>query len=137
MNRPFTLIDGKDRIELPVEIHDGAVRLAPGDLKDGIGWELKPEGLCRGDVCVRIPDRSSLVVDGKVDLQGLANLLDRPVAIDADESAAAFGTPRADRAAQMHSLEAPDFTLPDLNGNLHSLSQHRGKKVLLIAHASW
>ena len=137
MNRPFTLIDGEKRIELPVEIHDGAVRLAPGDLKDGIGWELKPEGLCRGEVCVRVSDPSSLVVDGEVDLRGLADLLDRPLALDVAERAAAIGTPRAARAAQMESLEAPDFSLPDLDGNLHSLSQHRGKKVLLIAHASW
>lgn len=137
MNRPFILIDGEKRIELPVEIRDGAVRIAPDALNSGIGWELKPEGLCRGDVCVRISDRSSLVVDGKVDLQGLADLLDRPLALDVAERAAAIGTPRAARAAQMESLEAPDFSLPDLDGNLHSLSQHRGKKVLLIAHASW
>jgi peroxiredoxin len=37
----------------------------------------------------------------------------------------------------MTSLEAPDFTLPDLEGALHSLSDHRGKKRLLIAWASW
>ena len=32
---------------------------------------------------------------------------------------------------------APDFTLPDLAGHMHSLSDYRGKKVLLIAYASW
>ena len=32
---------------------------------------------------------------------------------------------------------APDFTLPDLEGRLHSLSEHRGKKVLLVTWASW
>ena len=26
---------------------------------------------------------------------------------------------------------APDFTLPDQNGNMHSLSEYRGKKVIL------
>ncbi len=137
MNRPVLLIDGEKRIELPVEIRDGAVRIAPDALNSGIGWELKPEGLCRGEVCVRVSDPSRLVVDGEVDLRGLADLLDRPLALDVAERAAAIGTPRAARAAQMESLEAPDFSLPDLDGNLHSLSQHRGKKVLLIAHASW
>ncbi len=137
MNRPFILIDGEKRIELPVEIRDGAVRIAPDALNSGIGWELKPECLCRGEVCVRVSDPSRLVVDGEVDLRGLADLLDRPLALDVAERAAAIGTPRAARAAQMESLEAPDFSLPDLDGNLHSLSQHRGKKVLLIAHASW
>jgi peroxiredoxin len=37
----------------------------------------------------------------------------------------------------MATLEAPDFTLPDLAGRMHTLSDHRGKKVLLIAYASW
>lgn len=27
--------------------------------------------------------------------------------------------------------KAPDFTLPDQNGNMHSLSKYRGKKVIL------
>ena len=43
----------------------------------------------------------------------------------------------AERAKTLSSLEAPDFTLPDLDGRLHSLSEQRGKKVLLVAYASW
>jgi peroxiredoxin len=34
-------------------------------------------------------------------------------------------------------LDAPDFTLPDLTGAEHALSEHRGKKVLLATWASW
>ena len=48
-----------------------------------------------------------------------------------------LGTAAADRAAALRSLEAPDFTLPDRTGRLHSLSEHRGKKVLLVSWASW
>ena len=33
--------------------------------------------------------------------------------------------------------QAPAFTLPDLDGKPHSLSDYRGKKVLLVAYASW
>jgi len=32
---------------------------------------------------------------------------------------------------------APDFTLPDLDGNLVSLSDFRGKKTLVFIWASW
>ena len=32
---------------------------------------------------------------------------------------------------------APDFTLPDLDGKLHSFSELRGKKVFLATWASW
>ncbi len=31
----------------------------------------------------------------------------------------------------------PDFVLPDLNGGHGSLSDYRGKKILLINFASW
>ena len=30
--------------------------------------------------------------------------------------------------------KAPDFTLPDQNGNMHSLSEYRGKKVILYVY---
>jgi peroxiredoxin len=42
-----------------------------------------------------------------------------------------------DRAAALASLEAPDFALPDPTGRMHRLSDHRGKKVLLVTWASW
>ena len=42
-----------------------------------------------------------------------------------------------DRPGGAGSVEAPDFTLPDLDGNLHSLSDHRGKKVVLLTWASF
>jgi hypothetical protein len=61
----------------------------------------------------------------------------RPVVIDRDEGAAYVGVSAAERAKALSSLEAPDFTLPDLDGRLHSLSEQRGKKVLLVAYASW
>lgn len=31
----------------------------------------------------------------------------------------------------------PDITLPDLDGNAHSLAQHRGKRLLVFMWASW
>jgi hypothetical protein len=61
----------------------------------------------------------------------------RPVALDLDEHAAYLGISSADRARALASLAAPDFTLPDLAGHPHSLAQHRGRKVLLVAYASW
>ena len=67
----------------------------------------------------------------------LAETSGRPVAIDRDERAAYLGVSAAERAKALSSLDAPDFTLPDLDGRLHSLSEHRGKKVLLVAYASW
>jgi hypothetical protein len=132
-----TLIDDGRVVALPAHIVDEAVRLAPGALRDGLGWEIKPEGLCRGGLCVPVRDDAGLVVDGLVDLETFARLLERPVVIDSGERYAALGVAAADRASQLASLTAPDFTFPDLRGQLHSLSQQRGRKVLLVAYASW
>jgi hypothetical protein len=61
----------------------------------------------------------------------------RPVAVDPEEGVAYLGVSARARAAALASLEAPDFTLPGLDGRLHSLREQRGKKVLLVAYASW
>ena len=43
----------------------------------------------------------------------------------------------SDRNDALLSLSAPDFTLPDFNGKLHSLTDFRRQRVLLITWASW
>jgi hypothetical protein len=73
----------------------------------------------------------------EMDLAHLAKRLDRPLAVDLDEGVAFLGTSARTRAERLRSLEAPDFTLPDLHGQPRSLAEHRGKKVFLVAYASW
>ena len=107
-----------------------------GALEETLGWDLQPEGLCRGVVCVPV-DQSALVREDGLDLGVLADALQRPLVTDAKHAVAALGASHHDRGEALDSLEAPDFTLPDLDGNLHSLSDQRGKKVLLVAYASW
>ena len=133
----LTLIDGDRRHAIGAQVANGRVQLDPADVEVALGWKLAPEGLCRGSVCIPVRNRASLVSGGGLDLETFALLLDRPLAVDADERVAALGESAADRASALGTLEAPDFTLPDLAGRMHSLSEHRGKKVLLIAYASW
>jgi hypothetical protein len=133
----IALIDGERAVEVPASIAGDAVRIAPDALRDATGWKLEPRGLCRGELCVPVRERDELVHATGIDLAAFARAVDRPLAIDTAERAAALGSSAADRAARMATLEAPDFALPDLHGRMHSLSEHRGKKVLLIAYASW
>jgi hypothetical protein len=135
--RRVTVIDEGRTVELDATVSGDALALSPAALVTGLGWELKPDGLCRGTTCVPVRDRTRLAGTDGVDLAELARVLDRPFAADATAGVAVLGTAAADRQARMTSLEAPDFTLPDLGGALHSLSDHRGKKRLLIAWASW
>ena len=107
------------------------------ELRRELGWELKPEGLCREDVCVLVPDRTSLEADGKIDAVAVAALLDRPALVDEVTGVVAIGAQRSIRQRAIDDLQAPDFVLPDLDGTPHALSDHRSKKRLLVAFSSW
>ena len=103
------------------------------------GWTLKPEGFCKGELCVAIPpERESEFVRGDaVNVAAFWEKMERPALHDAAGVNWVLGQGTAHRSAALQSLEAPDFTLPDLDGILHSLSDFRGKKVFLVAWASW
>ncbi|HET7501418.1 MAG TPA: redoxin domain-containing protein, partial [Kofleriaceae bacterium] len=74
----------------------------------------------------------------RFDFAAFAGHLGHQVARDPERGVWSFG-PAADRSAAASSgpVMAPDFQLPDLDGNLHALSDYRGKKVLLYCWASW
>ena len=135
MSATLTLLHDGRSDEIPVA--DLARPTIPAEaLEETLGWDLQPEGLCRGMVCVPV-DQSALVRDDGLDLGVLAGALQRPLVTDEKHAVAALGASHHERGEALASLEAPDFTLPDLEGNLHSLSDQRGKKVLLVAYASW
>lgn len=108
-------------------------------LHSATGWQLKPEGLCKDDVCVPLAgeERARFVEGEVVNASGLWRALDRPVLHDASRKTWMLGEGAADRGRQLESLMAPDFTLPDIEGQLHSLSDFHGQKVLLATWASW
>ena len=135
--RPFTLIDENRSVEATAVVAGDRVQLSPQAVADALGWELKTEGLCRGDSCVPVGRYADRINADGIDLSALAEALDRPLALDADRGAAALGVSAGNRREQFDTLDAPDFTLSDLEGNTHSLSDYRGKKVLLVAYASW
>jgi hypothetical protein len=132
----FTVIDDGTVHEVEGSVIDGRVVLSHEAL-GVLGWELHPEGLCRDGLCVPVPSDAALERDGGVDLEAFAKVLDRPLALDVDEHAAYVGVSAGERQRALRSLLAPDFTLPDLRGRAHRLSDHRGKKVFLVAYASW
>ena len=137
MSVAFTILDEGNAHSVEATVSGEHVYLAEDIVSGVLGWSLQAEGLCRANVCVPVRDRDALVTDRGLDLTELAKLLGRPLAVDPGEAAAALGTRARERADLLNTLEAPDFTLPDLSGRMHSLSEHRGKKVLLIAYASW
>lgn len=114
--------------------------LSLGDLHASTGWELKPQGLCRGETCVPIPHgREAEFLDAgeRFNLAAFARHMGQAVVHDDAHGVWMFGEAANARRAALLSLEAPDFSLPDLDGRMHSLSQYRGRKVLLLSWASW
>jgi hypothetical protein len=126
-----------ETVDVAGDVDDDRVLVAGDVLTRVLGWTLKPEGLCRDDVCVPVRDRHSLVVDDRVDLVAAAGALGRPTVLDADAGILAIALDHERRAAALQSLLAPDVTLHDLDGTPHSLSQWRGQKRLLHAFSSW
>jgi len=133
----ITLIDGERAVEVPARIEGERVLLDPAAVKNVLGWEYHHGQLCSDMLCIPIADESSLMRDGAIELDGLARALDRPLALDVAERAACLGGSARERAEALASQLAPDFTLPDLAGTPHTLSSYRGKKILLVAWASW
>ncbi len=95
----------------------------------GTGWALKPEGACRGEICVRLPEGA--VRGGVVDIDVVAERLGMPIARHSSELAslgpATFG------GNVLTTAEALDLVLPDLDGNPFDLRSLRGQKVVLVA----
>jgi hypothetical protein len=142
---PVVIFDGKST-ELSAaspftESQDLWVTLS--DLTIATGFEVKPQGVCRRELCFPIPPgRSNEFLSRRgtltwFNLSAFARLLKQPVARDASLNAWYFGPRPAAQNEFLSSLEAPNFTLPDINGKQHSLSDFRGKKVLIVTWASW
>ena len=125
---------------IEARVGDGRVLVDPAVLPTAIGWTLKPEGLCRDEQCVPVRDRDALVVDGLVDLVAAAEALRRPTVVDIDAALGgyvAIAHPAEERRRALRELEAPEITLPDLDGAMHSLHEWHGRKRLLQAFSSW
>lgn len=103
------------------------------------GWLLKPEGLCKGDICIPVPadDRDRFVREDRIDLAAFWRHMGRPAVHSDDGDVWVLGEGADDRSEQLQNLQAPDFSLPDVDGKMHSLSDYRGQKVLLCTWASW
>jgi hypothetical protein len=107
-----------DRLDLTAE-----------DFRRLTGWEIKPEGACKGEVCVPLSGESFDVVATAQRL-GMA-LVDSP-----QDGLWALG-PETLSGRALTTTDTSDFALPDLDGNEFRLSSLNGQKVLLLAWAPY
>ena len=104
------------------------------ELRARTGWEIKPQGACKGDVCVPLQGR---LLDGDtIDLETLAPVLGMPLVHDEAHDLWALGPESGGRA--LSTAVVPPIELPDLRtGEPFALRSLLGRKVLLVAWASW
>lgn len=106
-----------DRLDIDAEV-----------FQTGTGWQIKPEGACKGEVCVPL--------GGGFELRRTAERLGMALAHDEQSGLWALG-PESISNHALVTAEAPALVLEDLDGNEFALSSLRGKKVVLVAWAPY
>jgi len=71
------------------------IEMLPQQIHERTGWDLKPEGACKEDRCVPVPDLA--ITDGKIDNLEFAGRLGMPLAYD-DKHALWALAPKAARS---------------------------------------
>jgi len=106
--------------------------ISTAEFEDGTGWALRPEGACRGEICIPLRDP----VGDAVDVADVAGQIGLPVVHDSDHGVWALG-PWAGTGRALVSATAPELVLPDVEGNEFRLSSLRGQKVLVLSWAPY
>lgn len=110
-----------------------SLKIDPKAFEARTGWAIKPQGACKGAICVPLP--AGAAEGGLLDAAVLSERLGMPLVIDEATGIQALGPEAMGRA--LTTAEAPEVILPDINGNEFRLSSLRGQKVLMVAWASW
>jgi len=134
------VLHGSRDTTLPdADVEANALRLRRQDVERVTGWVWEPQGLCRSDTCMPLPRDAQLVTPAgdRLDIAAVWRHAGWPVVHDATSQTWVLGEGAAQRTESLASLQAPDFELPDLDGHLHRLSNHRGRRVFLATWASW
>lgn len=106
----------------------------PEAFSEATGWEPKPEGLCRGELCVPAPGLRR--ADGTVDVTVAAARLGMPLVHDEKHGLWALG-PATAMGRALPSAAAADPELVTLDGAPFRLSSLQGRKVVLVAWSSY
>jgi len=112
-------------------LHNAAT-ISRADFESRTGWLFKPEGACKGDVCIPL----SSPPGDQIDLAGIAEEMGLPLVSAAEHNLWALG-PEAIGSRALTTAEAPKLTLPDVAGKPFDLASLKGKKVLVYAWAPY
>ena len=108
-----------------------SLEIDPAALHRQTGWEIKPEGACKVDICVPLPPPG----EGGLRAELLADRLQMALVEDRVHGVWALGPESGGRA--LASATFPDLRLPDAQGDEFDFRSLRGQKIFLLAWASW
>lgn len=103
--------------------------VSAAEFEAGTGWQIKPEGACKGEVCVPLGG-------GDFDLATATDRLGMAVVHDDATGKYAIGPESlGDRA--LTTAVAPELVLNDVDGQEFRLSSLRGQKVVIVSWAPY
>lgn len=103
--------------------------VSAAEFEAGTGWQIKPEGACKGEVCVPLGG-------GDFDLATATDRLGMAVVHDEATGRYAIGPESlGDRA--LTTAVAPELVLNDVDGQEFRLSSLRGQKVVIVSWAPY
>lgn len=111
-----------------------SLTVSPDDFHTATGWDAKPEGLCKGEVCVPAPGAKTS--DGSIDVAVVAERLGMPLVHDEGAKVWALG-PSTLGGRALDTAVVPPLSLANLDGSPFDFSSLLGRKVILAAWASW
>jgi len=117
----------------PKQVAD-ALWVRKRDLPRINAFEVKPQGACRGDLCIPIP--KDMLRGEYFNLTAFARKIAQPVVVDTPSRVWSFGEIQA-LGNGLTSRVAPDVAVPDRGGRPVRLARFRGKKLLVVTWASW
>ena len=124
-----------DRVGPDPQRASDALWIRKRDLPRVNGFELKPQGACRADLCIPIP--KDMVRGDYFNLTAFAKKAGQSVVAEPGARVWSFGEMQALGGGLASSRVAPDFNVPDRLGRPVHLAGFRGKKVLVVTWASW
>ena len=109
------------------------------DLPRVNGFELKPEGACREELCIPLNEDLLIEQDGRewFDLAAFAGLVGQPYVADREAGVWSFAEIPARRESMMVDAMAPEFEVTDRQGKRIGTADLKGRKALIVTWSSW
>ena len=111
-----------------------SLRVPASEFSSVTGWDAKPEGMCRGEVCIPAP---GALDNGAVNIETAAARLGMPIVHDTEHGVWSLGAATATGRTLATAVARFPSSLIDAMGRGFDFASLRGRRIIMIAWASW